>query len=798
MGEADRHGSIVRVPTAARTSRKRRSTGVPGRRAADGHPLRAVDYFVHPTFYDTDQRRPRPRRRSASAARSSPTTSPASSTSSSTPRPPVDRHGLSAKPAAARPGGALYRLCSRFRSPDSEASCDVPLQQLRSSSCSRPSGRRCSRRSSRGGSCGSRACRRRRSRSCSRGISGRSRATAARRRGSPRRRPRAGSDLLARRERLAFTGEYDGNVDVFVVAASGGSPRRLTWHPGADQAVGFSGDGKKVLFRSGRDAYADFSRLFTVPLEGGFPEPLPMWRAEEGSFSPDGSRIAYVPNMQWQKAWKRYRGGQTTPVQIVRLSDLELVEIPRPGSNDSNPMWIGDRVYFLSDRNGPVTLFAFDTRTSAVTEEIENRGFDFKSASAGPGAIVYEQFGSLHLFDLATGTSRRVDVEVEGDLPASRRHFEKVADQIQAGALSPKGVRVAFEAHGEILTVPAEKGDIRNLTSSPAAADRDPAWSPDGQRIAYFSDESGEYQLHIRSQGGLGEVGKIDLGSPPSFFYSPLWSPDGKKIAFTDKRRNLWYVEIDKGVPVKVASDRYEDFFRGIDPSWSPDSRFLAYTAQLSNHMRSVFVYSLEAGKSTQLTDGMSDARFPAFDPKGELLYFTASTDYGLSVGWLDLSSAERPVRRNLYAAVLRKDSPSPLAPESDEEGSQPEKKDEEGRGAPARRAHRRRRRCPRSSPSTSTGSARIVPLPVPARNYGRRGGEDRRGVPAGAGPNPSPRRPPRPAIRFRLEDREAGKISRTYADRLGARSGEKMLVRSGGLVALAGSEGRRGRRASR
>lgn len=581
--------------------------------------------------------------------------------------------------------------------------------------------------------------------------------------------------------RIAFTGEYDGNVDVFVVPASGGSPRRLTWHPGADQAVSWTRDGRAVLFRSGRDAYADFSRLFTVPLEGGFPEPLPMWRAEEGSFSPDGSRIAYVPNMQWQKAWKRYRGGQTTPVQIVRLSDLQVLEIPRENSNDSNPMWNGDTVYFLSDRNGPVTLFAFDTATSAVREVVRNEGFDVKSASAGPGAIVYEQFGSLHLFDFASGTSRSVEVEVEGDVPAARPHFEKVADEIQVGALSPSGVRVAFEAHGEILTAPAEKGDIRNLTSSPAVAERDPAWSPDGQSVAYFSDESGEYQLHIRSQGGLGEVRKIDLGSPPSFFYSPVWSPDGKKVAFTDKRRNLWYVEIEKGVPARVDSDRYEDPFRGIDPAWSPDSRFLAYTMQLENHMRSVFVYSLETGKSTRLTDGMSDARFPLFDPKGELLYFTASTDLGLSVGWLDLSSLERPVRRSLYVAVLRKDLPSPLAPESDEEEPQPKKEeDEKGEEAP-----------PVVAIDFEGISQRILALPVPAANY--------TGIQAGKTGEvflleqalipPPDEFPPKLTIhRFRLEDREAEKLLEDVTAFDLSLNGEKMLYKLEDKWMLAGT----------
>lgn len=512
---------------------------------------------------------------------------------------------------------------------------------------------------------------------------------------------------------IAFTGEYDGNVDVFIIPSTGGTPRRLTWHPGRDEAVGWTPDGKRILFRSGRDAYADFHRLFTVPLEGGFPEELPMWRAEEGSLSPDGSRIAYVPNMQWQKAWKRYRGGQTTPIHIVRLEDLALDKIPRQGSNDSNPIWLGHKVYFLSDRNGPVTLFAYDTQSGNVSQVVENDGLDLKSASGGPQGIVYEQFGAVYLLDPDSLSSTRVNVRLVGDLPSTRPHFENVAEKLEGGFISPTGARAVFEAHGEILTVPVEKGDIRNLTHSPAVADRSPAWSPDGQRLAYFSDESGEYALHLRDQSGEGVVERIDLGHPPSFFYRPVWSPDSAKIAYTDKRLKLWYVDVEKKVPVPVDTDRFDDPFLGIDPTWSPDSRWIAYTKQLENHMRAVFVYSLSTGKSTQLTDGMSDARFPVFDKNGEALYFAASTDLGLSVGWLDLSSLQHPVTRSAYVAVLRKDLPSPLAPESDEERAPeavtPEKESSKGETAEP---------LPEVRIDFDAIGQRILALPVPAANY--------------------------------------------------------------------------------
>lgn len=481
---------------------------------------------------------------------------------------------------------------------------------------------------------------------------------------------------------IAFSGQYDGNQDVYVMPADGGEPRRLTWHPGQDAPVGFTNDGKKILFVSGRDAFADITRLYTIPVEGGVPEVLPMWRALEGSYSPDATRMAYVPNFQWQQAWKRYRGGQTTPVYIVKLSDLSLEKLPRENSNDSNPVWVGDTVYFLSDRDGPVTIFAYDTRTKGVKLVLRNTGLDLKSMSAGPGALVYEQFGGIYLLDTGSGKAKQVDVRIAGDLPATRPHYEKVGDKIQAAAISPTGKRAVFEARGEILTVPAEKGDVRDLTRTVAFAERDPSWSPDGKWIAYFSDESGEYALHLEDQSGIVPVKKINLGNPPSFFYGPTWSPDSKKIAYTDKRLNVWYVDIDKGTPVKVDTNPFDDPTFSFSLNWSPDSKWLAYDKLLENHLSAVFVYSPETGKSNQLTDGMSDARFPVFDRGGKLLYFTASTDVGLSVGWLDLSSYERPVRRSVYAAVLKKGEPSPVEPESDEEKIAGEKKSDDSKDA--------------------------------------------------------------------------------------------------------------------
>jgi tricorn protease len=264
---------------------------------------------------------------------------------------------------------------------------------------------------------------------------------------------------------IAFTGEYDGNVDVFVMPATGGIPKRLTYHPGPDVAVGWTPDGKRVLFNSNRDSATDGGKLFTVPVEGGFPDEVPLPIAEDGSYSPDGSHLAYVPLFQWQEAWKRYRGGQTKKIWVADLSDSSVVPVPRENSNDFNPMWVAGKIYFLSDRNGPVSLYCYDTRTKLVKQLIENHGLDFKSASAGPGAIVYEQFGALYLYDLKSGKTKLVDVQLAGDITELRSHFVNVAKRLHDADISPNGARAVFAARGEIITVPAEKGDPRNLTN---------------------------------------------------------------------------------------------------------------------------------------------------------------------------------------------------------------------------------------------------------------------------------------------------------------------------------------------
>jgi tricorn protease len=476
---------------------------------------------------------------------------------------------------------------------------------------------------------------------------------------------------------VAFTGEYDGDVDLYTIPASGGVPRRVTYHPGADVLAGWTPDGKQLLFASQRaSSSARFARLFTIPIDGAFPNEVPLPMGYAGSYSPDGTMLAYEPIPRGFGAWKRYRGGMASQIWIARLSDSGVEKIPRSDSNDFNPMWVGDKVYFLSDRGGPITLFVYDAKTKKVTQLIQNNGLDIKSASAGPDGIVYEQFGSLNVYDLKSGKSKPVNITINGDMLSLRPKYEKVGTRISNAAISPTGARAVFEARGDIISVPAEKGDARNLTNTTGVAERDPSWSPDGKWVAYFSDESGEYALHLRDQKGMGEVKKINLGNPPSFFYNPTWSPDSKKIAYSDKRLNIWYVDVEKGQPVKV--DTLSQGF-SLAANWSPDSRWLAYSKPLKSWYNAVFVYSLEGAKSSQITDGLSDALYPVFDKGGKYLYFTASTDIGPSVLGFDMSSYSHRTTRSVYLAVLKKTDPSPLAPESDEEKVAEEKREGQG-----------------------------------------------------------------------------------------------------------------------
>lgn len=603
---------------------------------------------------------------------------------------------------------------------------------------------------------------------------------------------------------IAFSGEYDGNIDVFTMPATGGTPKRVTYHPDGDRVVGWTPDGSRILFRSNRDSFSRFTQLYTVAPSGGLPAVLPLPMACMGAYSPDGKQMIYAPLDGGQfapgfnnfVAWKRYRGGEASYLWLVNLNDLTTVKVPRKDSNDINPMWIGDKIYFLSDRNGPMTLYRWDPKSKAEPVElIPNKGKDIDAASAGPGGIVYEQFGRIFIYDLASGKSHEVQIDLAADLSEVRPHFQNVSREIRTAKISPSGVRAVFEAHGEILTAPAEKGDLRNLTNTPGVMERTPAWSPDGKTIAYFSDEAGEYALHIKPQNGGGETKKIPLAGKSAFYFDPKWSPDSKHIAFTDNQLNLWDVEVSAAKLTKVDTDYAYELNR--DFSWSGDSKWITFVRVLPNRFHAVFVYSLDSGKSTQVTDEMSDSRHPVFDRDGQYLYFTASTNYGPTTSGLDMTSDEHDVTRSIYMIVLPNNIPSPLAPESDEEKGAAAATDENGGGRGGRGGRGGNGATPAEPPKPvridfDKIQQRIVALPLPARNYqllatGKAGslyvvepGAGGGGRGGGGGATLS---------KFDLKTRKTDKLADGVAGFDLSANGEKMLLRMGG-----GAGGRGGR----
>lgn len=556
---------------------------------------------------------------------------------------------------------------------------------------------------------------------------------------------------------IAFTEHRAGGNDVYVVSATGGIPKRITWHPDGSRVVGWTPDGSSILISTSITSPRHFNRLYTVKADGsGMPQQLPLPQGFEGSYAPDGQSIAYEPISRWEDAWKVYYGGQNYPIWVVNLKTLDLEKIPSENSTDTHPVWVGHSIYFLSNRvanetefgdRGPVSLWRYDTRTKQTTLVEPNHGLDLKTVQAGAAALVFEQFGSIHLMDLTDpdkpGSDHVVPIRIDGDLDQLEPHPGTIAArQINDYGISPTGKRAVFSAHGEIFSVPAEKGDTRNLTRTPGIEERSPAWSPDGSQIAYFSDATGEYALYLKAQNGMGEATKIDLGANPSFFYRPTWSPDSKHILYRDKHERLWYVD----VPVKDASGKmtasgapvlvdqsHRDSFGGnsTSPHWSPDSKWIVYTREAPNDLEAVFLYSLEQKKFYQVTDAMSDAASAIFDPSGKYLYFLASTDDGPSRAGIDLSSLDRAQQYGVYTIVLSKDGTSPVPPESDDEkpkdaaktdDAKTDGKADEAAKPDDKTSAKPDRKTPETKPATRIDldgiENRILALPIEPRNY--------------------------------------------------------------------------------
>ncbi|MBP9102749.1 MAG: PD40 domain-containing protein [Chitinophagaceae bacterium] len=522
---------------------------------------------------------------------------------------------------------------------------------------------------------------------------------------------------------IAFNGEYDGNIDVFTIPVEGGIPTRLTWHPSPDIVRGFTPDGKSVLFLSPRNAFNNrYAQLYTVAVTGGMASQLAIPNAGWATYSPDGKQMAYTPLNDAFKQWKHYRGGSIANIWIFNFSDNATVRIPQPtgGCNDVSPMWMGNMIYFRSDRNGEFNLFSYNTATKEIKQLTTFKDFPILNASAGNGIIVFEQAGYLHTYSPGESNTKRIKVGIATDLLELRSRFAKGADYVRSADISPTGQRVVFDFRGDIVTLPAEKGDARNLTQTTSAHEKYPAWSPDGKNIAYFSDASGEYQLHIKSQDGKGDAKSYKLNGT-GFYANTVWSPDSKKISFVDNGRNLYILDVSSGSINKVDADELyvPGPFRSQFGSWSSDSKWMAYTKVTATQFQRIFLYDIDKNKSIALTDGLSDATEPIFDKGGKYLFFFASTDAGPVINWFDQSNQDMRSTNSIYLVTLQKETISPFAKESDEEKVKDQADTSKTKKDTA---------PPSEKKSTSLAidwdgiQNRIIDLPIPAGNYNQLG----------------------------------------------------------------------------
>jgi tricorn protease len=474
---------------------------------------------------------------------------------------------------------------------------------------------------------------------------------------------------------IAFTAQYDGNFNVYVMPASGGQPKQLTWWPDVgpipermgpnNEVITWTPDSKWIVFLSRHDAFNTwFGQLWKVSVEGGLPERLPLFRGGLTSYSADGTKIAYNPIFRNFRTWKRYRGGMMQDILIYDLVHNTFTRLPQANGTDTFPMWHGNTIYFASDRgpNERMNLYSYDLGSHQVRQLTHFTDFDVEWPSLGPDAIVFQNGGWLYTYDLRSGKTTKLSIEVPGDRDLARSEWKNVAPWIQSFDISSNGKRGVFEARGDVFTVPAEHGSIRNLTRSSGVWERYPTWSPNGKWVAYLSDRTGEYELYITPQNGMGQETRITFDGS-MFRYGPVWSPDNTKLLYADKDLRLWYVDIHEKKPVLIDQGHYGEI---RDYAWSPDSQWVTYSKQSRNQYGVIELYSLATKKITPVTTDFTNSWQPVFDPAGKYLYFLSNRDYNEVIGAYDADFAN-PKATRVYIVTLRADEPSPFAPESDE-----------------------------------------------------------------------------------------------------------------------------------
>ncbi len=476
---------------------------------------------------------------------------------------------------------------------------------------------------------------------------------------------------------LAFTGQYDGNFNVYVMPAEGGQPKQLTFYQGSaaplsdrmgihNEVIGWTPDGKQIVFLSRRDASNGWiKRPFTVSVDGGLPQPMPMDEGGLVSFSADGTKVAYNRIFRNFRQWKRYTGGMAQDITIYDIKNNVVdAVIPHTDYIDTFPMWHGNTIYFTSDRGDShkLNLYSYDIGTKQVEQLTHFDEFDVMWPSLGPDSIVFENAGYLYTFDLASKQAKKLTIYVPGERDQTMKHWVNASSHITDSDISPDGKRAVFAARGEVFTVPAKEGSARNLTNTPGAREQHVAWSPNGKWIAYISDRTGEDEIYIAPQDGLAPEQQITSGHE-GFMFQPAWSPDSTKIAWGDKDLKLWYVDVKDKKPVEVDRAKYGEI---RNYSWSPDSKWLSYDKPLDSGYSVVYLYSLGDRKVTAVTSTLNNSYASVFDPGKRYLYFLSDRDYNEVLGNIDFEFAN-PKTTRVYVLTLTADEPSPFPALSDE-----------------------------------------------------------------------------------------------------------------------------------
>jgi tricorn protease len=593
---------------------------------------------------------------------------------------------------------------------------------------------------------------------------------------------------------IAFSATYDNNTDVYVVSVDGGQPRRLTWHPAADVVTGWSPDGKRVLFTSNREiANSRSSQLFEVPLTGGYEKKLMKAVAVEGAWSADGKRLAYRPYIMAYagvSGWRQHRGGDTPPIWIIDPAGNQLEKIPHVNASDSNPMWIGDDVAFISDRNeGAANLYLYDARTHSVRQLTHETQWDVRNAAAFDHTIVYEVGGQLKSLDVAGGQIQPIPIHLELQSIQARPQWKDASKNLTAAHLSPTGKRVLITARGDIFSVPVKDGSVRNLTASSGVRESDAVWSKDGQRIAYLSDEGGSQALWVRDAVGLEKPVRHTLGNM-GYFTLLGWSPEARRVVFQDNHLRLYAIDlVTDAVALIDTSPRRHSFH----VEFSPDGQWIAYTVVGENYFTRVRLHSFAGAKSFDLADSFVQTDTPAFGGN-DLLYFTASIDAGPTRVSLDMSTQERPLRMALYAVVLSADGHSPLPPKSGDEEAKGSKNKDADKSDKTDKSKKSDENDKADKPVKPTRidlaglSQRFVPIPVAERNYDRLVvGSDgalfyiSRRQPGSANEPPGPNKDADADLyRFNFEDREEKLLKSHLVDFSASADGKKLLLTMG------------------